>query len=261
MVLDAIAEAVKRFLLPGSLPFLLIALSLALGWWYLDERSSRRIRASLAALALGYWILATPFASGVLERALVNGYAPLREPVEVDAVVVLGGGASVYRAQVGQLSMLSEASALRALEGVRLYKLVDPRLIVVSGGPGRDGATPESLPLEAALKDHGVPENRILLESGSGDTHDQALLLRSIFEAREIRSFVLVTSPTHMRRADLTFRAVGLEGITSPALAATQKVRPDPEPGWVPNQESLRRSTVAAREILALVYYWLRGWI
>lgn len=261
MLLEVVAEAVKRFLLPGSLPLLLLGLSVGLLWWYADERRSRHVRAGLTLLALGYWLLATPFVSSGLERGLAAGYQPLHQPIDVDAVVVLGGGAATHRASAGEIAALSRASSLRALEGVRLFRLLGPEWVVVSGGTGRDSTLPESVPLRRALVDQGIPQQRILLESGSNDTHDQALLMRSLFEVHKIDSFVLVTSPSHMRRADLAFRAAGLEGIPSPAPARSLDDRAAAAPSWLPSFDALGRSTVAARELMALIYYWLRGWI
>lgn len=261
MSFNLLAELVKRYLLPGSMPFLMIALTLLLFWWYLDGEQGRRLRAALGGLLLTYWLLATPVVSDALAAALARGYEPLSEPVAADAIVVLGGGAANYRAEAGEISSLSSSSALRALEGVRLYRLLEPQWVVVSGGPGRRSPLPESLPLQAALVDNGVDPERILLESGSSDTHDQAVLIRPLFEAKDIDRFVLVTSPSHMLRADLAFREAGLEGIPSPARRESLDQDDVGEPGWLPSEGALERSTTSLREVLALAYYWLRGWI
>lgn len=261
MLLDLVAEIVKRYLLPGSLSLLILGMTAGLIWWYADNRRARRIRAFLTGLVALYWALAIPWVSNLMVEGLSAGYEPLRRQAQVDAVVVLGGGAATYRTSDGEVATLTRSSALRALEGVRLYKLLDSEWVVVSGGPGRESVLPESLPLQQALVEHGVPEDRILLESGSNDTRDQALLLKPVFEAREIDSFVLVTSPSHVRRADLTFRKVGLEGLTSPAPAESLGDPSRSEAAWKPTLDGLQRSTVAAREVLALVYYWMRGWI
>lgn len=261
LLLEGLAESVKRYLLPGSLPLLLIATTVSLGWWYLQERQREWVRGLLTALVLVYWLLATPLVGGLLEQGLTGGLEPLAEPVPAEAVLVLGGGASSLRADGQQLDILSEASALRALEAARLYHLLEPEWVVVSGGLGDDPSVPESEPLRAALIELGVPGERILLESGSGDTHDQAILLARMLAEREVEDTVMVTSPTHMRRALLTFNRAGLTPIPSAAQLQSQDPSRPQSPIWVPSVGGLERSVTASREYLAIAYYWLRGWI
>lgn len=261
LLLTGLAESVKRFLLPGSLPLLLIGTTVGLGWWYLSERDRGWVRGALTALVLLYWLLATPLVAGLLERGLRRDLQPIAEPVPAEAVLVLGGGASTLRADGKQLDILSEASALRALEAARLYRMLHPSWVIVSGGTGDDPSVPESEPMREALIELGVPQERILLESGSGDTHDQALLLAGMLEEREVEDVVMVTSPTHMRRALLTFENAGLAPTPSISrLDSQDPSRPQP-PSWVPTVAALQRSMSASREYLAIVYYWLRGWI
>lgn len=261
LLLSFLAEAVKRYLLPGSLPLLLIGVTVGLGWWYLDERRRQWVRGGLTALILTYWLLALPAFSNLLHRGLAAGLDPIQRKVEAQAVVVLGGGASVHRVDRYELAVLSEASARRALEGVRLYHLLQPEWVIVSGGPGRDPQVPESEPLRQALIDQGVPADAILMESGSSDTREQALLLRELFADREIDSFVLVTSPSHIRRAIGAFEAVGLEPVASPAEPAVGDASQRSQVAWLPSLDALQASVTAGREYLAIAYYWLRGWL
>lgn len=261
LILTLIAESVKRYLLPGSLPLLLISLTVALGWWYLQERRRGLIRAGLTAIVLLYWLLATPGVAGVLSAGLAAPYQPLQEERPADAIIVLGGGASAYRAEAGRLDVLSQASALRALEGARLYELLGPEWVIVSGGLGRDPEIPESEPLREALIDLGVPPDRILMESVSSDTHEQAVHLATIVGERGLGDLVLVTSPSHMRRALLSFEEAGLTAVPSPAAAESMDPSRPGLPFWLPSIEGLSDSLTASREYLALAYYWVRGWI
>jgi uncharacterized SAM-binding protein YcdF (DUF218 family) len=257
--LSAIAEAVKQYLLPGSLLLLLIAFTLGIVWWYLKERHRKLIRAGLTAVIAAYWLLATPAVAGGLETILVGPYQPLQDEEAVGAIVLLGGGAQSYRFDGRQLVELSGASALRALEAARLYGQLHPDLVIASGGPGRDPTMPESEPLAQALAALGVPSYRILAESQSSDTHEQAVQLAPILAQHGVTRFVLVTSPTHIRRAMMAFRAVGLDPIASVAPDRSQTAQAGP--ALLPSHEALQDSVVAMREVLGLAYYWLRGWI
>jgi uncharacterized SAM-binding protein YcdF (DUF218 family) len=147
------------------------------------------------------------------------------------------------------------------LEAVRVYRLLDEPLLVVSGGDTQrlDPARPEAHAYREAAQALGVPASRILVEDQSMTTRDEALLLKPMLVARGITRVVLVTSPTHMGRSLAAFRAVGLDPIPS---AARQ---------WSDNEVSLwsikptRRwltvSDEACYNYMATMYYWMRGWL
>jgi uncharacterized SAM-binding protein YcdF (DUF218 family) len=150
------------------------------------------------------------------------------------------------------------------LEAARLYDLLeDPRVIASGGGGGggvsRGGGVPESRAMRRALVELGVPDDRILEESSSTDTRQEALNIRSGFVDQVEGSFVLVTSPTHMRRAMGAFRAVGLQPIASPS-GEIPAASPAGLRRLLPSLDSLSASTFTIREYMALGYYALRGW-
>src|SRR5213080_3092478 len=80
-------------------------------------------------------------------------------------------------------------------------------------------------------------------------------LLRELHAQR----FVLVTSPTHMRRALAVFRAAGFDPVPSVAPLRSEHVTPPPL--LLPNDESWYLSDMAVYDYLALAYYWWRGWL
>ena len=93
----------------------------------------------LTVAVLGFWMLATPLGSWALSEPLART-APRIESREqaggARVVVVLGGGISRHTADNIGIDDLEE-SALRLIEGARLYGLLDSPTIVVSGGnPG-----------------------------------------------------------------------------------------------------------------------------
>ena len=75
-----------------------------------------------------------------------------------------------------------------------------------------------------------------------------------------MKRFVLVTSPTHMLRADLSFRGHTPEFIPSLAPASSEN---EPALGWslLPSADALAASRDVFREFVALGYYFLRGWL
>jgi len=261
--MDLLVEIVKEYLLPGSLPFLLFGLLVGILLLYRGEKWNRRGKHWLTLLLLGYWILSTPLFARGIESLLEHGYEPLNEeeiPESVDTVVILGGGSNTFRVGEFQRNVLSEAGILRAMEGARLYFQMDEPWVIVSGGTNaRAGVlTPESEPLQDALMDFGVPPSRIMLESASGDTYEQALNLKEMLVQRGVGRFILVTSPTHMRRAMAAFEAQGLQPI--PAISAQHGAGfLDNDVAFLPSADALHASWMAMREIAATLYYALAG--
>ncbi|OGO13982.1 MAG: hypothetical protein A2Y93_04710 [Chloroflexi bacterium RBG_13_68_17] len=260
--LSAFAKAV---LIPGSRGFLLVGLTGGVMLLLAGRRTQAWGKRWLAFLAGLYWILSLPVVSGGLVGLLSLGYAPIESAAQAEgaeAVVVLGGGAATLRALGAELSLLTTEAALRVLEAARVQQLIEARWVIASGGTTAEAGvvTPESLPLQEALIQVGVPGDRILLESDSHDTHEQALAVAALLQARGVDSFVLVTSPDHMRRAVLSFRGVGLDPIPSPAPIRSETL-PAPVSTFLPTLRSLEESAGALREVLGLGYYALRGWL
>jgi uncharacterized SAM-binding protein YcdF (DUF218 family) len=155
-------------------------------------------------------------------------------------------------------SILIGASALRGMEGIRLYELLDEPLMIVSGGsnPFLGGGIPESVLLLDMLLEAGVPRERIVLESTSQSTREQAKKIKPLLDDHGIKSFLLVTSPIHMSRSVAVFKAHGMNPIPSPS-ALRFKSTIAILPSWI----ALDASQSAMREYMALGYYWVRGWL
>jgi uncharacterized SAM-binding protein YcdF (DUF218 family) len=263
--LDIIAEWFKQWFIPGSFSFFFLGVLVGLVLLYIDERRYRWGKRWLTTLVAIYILMATPVLASAMENLLQGelgaGFSD-QQVVDTDAIVVLGGGGASYIAGDRELSVLSESSALRLIEGLRLWERIDPEWLVVSGGdnPNAGLLTAESETMRDTLVVLGVPEDRILLESGSANTHDQALNLRGIFEENGINRFILVTSPTHMRRAYLTFLNAGYDPIPAPALEHSQS-KDTFSNLIVPSMDALNASRNVMRELFGLLYYALRGWI
>lgn len=263
--MDFILQIIKDFFIPGSATFLVIALAVGVALLYFRERARRWGKIWLTTLAVMYWILSTPFGAKVLEAGLSVGYEHLEtsESVEdVDAVIVLGGGSINLKSRGEIITLLITESALRTMEGIRLYDLLDDPWVIVSGGinPFLGGGMPESELMAGLLIDAGVPEDRIILETLSQSTREQASKLKPVLQEYEIERFVLVTSPIHTRRSMAVFEVEGLDPIPSPSSSISE-VFTDGGIGIFPSWVALDASQAAMREYMALIYYWVRGWL
>jgi uncharacterized SAM-binding protein YcdF (DUF218 family) len=256
---------VKFLLVPGSIAFLVVSLVVGVALLYGTDRMRRWGRTWLALILLVYAVLATPLGADFVAAPLVRGFTPItsaEQAAGVDAMVVLSTGGEVYQAYGEEVAEMGKATSFNALEAARLYRLVSPRTIIVSGGIVDPGArrVAEAEVLANGLARLGVPRERMLLESRSRTTRDQAVNVAEMLKAHRVRRFLLVTGADHMPRARATFRDLGLQPIASVAKYA-MAYHPSLWQRLRPSINALRESDWACYEYLARVYYWWQGWI
>jgi uncharacterized SAM-binding protein YcdF (DUF218 family) len=258
-----ILDFVKEHLHPSSPFTILLVMSIGVAALFLRP-SSRWPRRFLATAIAGYWFMATRVGASLLVAGLGHGFSALHSREEArgaEAVVVLGGGAATFSGGGQVVGVLTPQSILRALEGARVAKLIGARLVVASGGEPRPELQlkPESEMLTAVLVGAGVPADRIVQESSSKTTRDQARLIPAMLRERGLGRFVLVTSPVHMGRSLALFRAQGIEPVPS-ASPMRSEHGPPPSP-ITPDVASLVISDEALYDYMAWIYYWWRGWL
>ena len=218
----------------------------------------------LAAVVVLYALLSSQLGASLLARTLTGGYRPLASAEEARGarvIVVLGAGSVNLRASGRQLSSVTVEAGLRVLEAARLFDLLNGPLVIASGGvTERDrGAAPESVALQRALIALGVGADRIVLESESKNTRDEATIVKRILADRGLTDFILVTSPLHMRRSMLAFEQQGMHPIASPSQLMPD--RPARRGAFLPSDMWLQLCDDVLYEWLARGYYWWRGWL
>jgi uncharacterized SAM-binding protein YcdF (DUF218 family) len=138
----------------------------------------------------------------------------------------------------------------RFREGLRLYERGLARYIVFSGA-ARDGSLSNGSVMRQMAMDAGIPDSAILVEPEGQDTWGNAVGTRPLVEKIGAKEVILVTSPYHVRRANLTFeRAFQGSNIRVVAHSA-----PDSEwrkLSWWGNSET-RRLTISELEKLAYI--------
>ncbi|MFH2011138.1 MAG: YdcF family protein [Pseudomonadota bacterium] len=167
---------------------------------------------------------------------------------KADIIVVLGGG--FY--PKGELSLISID---RAVKGITLYFEGGAGKILFSGG-NPDGYTAyksEADSMAQLAEKLRVPLKDIIIEGDSNRTYEQALNVRKIMDELKLRDALLVTSPSHMLRAKLSFERAGV--VVYPVSTANIEKYITP-----PFQRLLLFQSVM-HEYLGLVYYKWKGWI
>lgn len=205
-----------------------------------------------------YCALSLPITSRLLYAGLA-AEPSAGVPAGTEVVVLLSGSGGRYRVGPDMVDVLEVDTTLRVLETARLYATLGSPLVVVSGAGPRGEQGSEVQGMLHALVAAGVPEDRIILESQSRDTHGSAAAMRDFLRARGLTRVVIVTSAQHVPRALRAYRKAGLEVLASPSVSGRARSRS----GWrafLPDAESLHFSELCLHEYAGLAYYWVRGW-
>jgi uncharacterized SAM-binding protein YcdF (DUF218 family) len=241
---------------PVSIAFILAALGLFLSftrWKWLT-----RIAIGLSALVL--LLSAFTTLGYVLLRPLEAAFVPPPDPpANVTGIIVLGGGMDSEINDVRGGYELNRAGD-RFLEGLRLATVYPAAKIVITGGLGdldQEGE-PEAVAGARFFTAMGVAPERIVMESRSRNTAENAENTKALIEPGPNEIWLLVTSAFHMPRSAGLFRKAGFPVIPWPvdyrgtgaegfALTAHQPA------------ENVTVTTLAIREWIGLVAYWLTG--
>ncbi len=185
-------------------------------------------------------------------------------------IVLLGGG-----------GMPSESNLMRAFFVFKAaLEFPGSRIVIATPGDTSDLKSTARL-VAAELISKGIDSKRILYEQTGTNTRMEALCLQK-FDKGQIKQkpILLVTSPEHMRRSVLVFRKLGFTRVSAlpafeNALEADLAFKDDELGGnkkIIPNigghtsvryqfWNHLKYEILITREMTALGYYWLRGWI
>lgn len=152
----------------------------------------------------------------------------------------------------------------RVLHTVELYKRGIIRKIMVSGGTGRlSGAhRKEADELAYVLQLAGVPAEDILIENESRNTHESAVLARSLLgDAYAQERCLLITSAFHMRRSLGCFRKQGWQVDPFSADVRSHDRLFHLDVLLIPNIEALSHWQTLLKEWVGMVAYRVAGYL
>ena len=245
-------------------PFVIVVVLAVVAIWWWRRPTSRGPWRLLVTYLITMCVVSTPLGANMLVAGLVRGTTSIESVQDAkgaEAIVVLGGGVQTVSARGEILAQLQSIPSLRILEALRLYKLLHPRLIIVSGGiaDSRTELRPEAEQMANALALAGIPADCIVIDALAKSTHDHPRTVGALLAAHHVRRFVIITSPMHMRRALGVFRAQGYDPVGS--ASALQSEQLASRPLLLPNDDSVMLSNQALYEYAAWLMYRWRGWL
>lgn len=236
-----------ELLSPLSVVVVLFAAGLVLLWFSRRQRLGKLVA---TAGFLLFVLVAYGALGGPALRALEGDYTPLASPpADINWIVVLGGGAT-SDPDLPPAQRASQATLARAVEGVRLYRLLPGAKLVVSGAAVLAGGA-DADTMAAIARELGVPGEAIVVDAVSVDTETQARTMRELTKGERC---IVVTSAAHMRRSLALFRKVGIEAVPAPTNFLSQRNASLSLGDFFPGAGRINGADVAAHEYLGLAW-------
>ncbi|QKJ30390.1 YdcF family protein [Mucilaginibacter mali] len=201
------------------------------------KRKKLRKWTSISAVVL-MLIFSNTWLCNLFEHIWEYPAAQLPDNAHYSAAIVLGGFSSQISATDGRFNAACE----RFLQAVRLQKTGKVSHIMISGGNGtlNPRQFSEAVWVQGQLKQFGVPDSAIVLETKSRNTLENARFSAEILKTSGLKPpYLLITSGYHMRRALMIFKHAGVDVVPYPCNFSTSNIS---RPSWlemVPDMEAI----------------------
>lgn len=245
--------AIKKFVTPFLVPpGILVLMFFVLAFL---KRRSKAQSALFLFLAILLWALSIEPTSHFLMKSIEMPFKT-EDALSGDVIVVLGGGLKEGVSDLtGQGAPASEA-LVRLVYAYRLWKRFNLP-IIVSGGEVFMGKGAEALVLKRFLQDMGVPEELIIVEQKSRDTHENLKFVKEICDLRGFRRPIVVTSAYHMKRTLIISKKFSMDVIPFPCGHKTWEGRRFIWYEYLPSGGAMKDINLASKELLGLIFYLL----
>lgn len=255
-------KAVSKFFFPVPMVLILLLTGLLFLW------SSKRTKTGKVLVTVGSLILLLLSTNYVAERIvapLEAEYPPhsiqltVSDHVTSDTqaikyIVVLGSG-HISNPALPLTGQIDSNALARLAEAVIIHRKLPESRLVLSGGPGFDPVPNAKIMADLAVE-LGIAEENIILEEGSHDTKDEALLIKPIVKDDR---FMLVTSASHMPRAMALFRKQGMDPVPAPTAHLVKAPVHSRASSFFPSVSALYKSTRGVYEYMGITWAAIRG--
>jgi len=240
----------------APLTWILILLFIAI--FSKKERLKKRALTATAALLLFF---TNPFLAN--EALLLWEHPPVSmgNLKQYDAAIILTGFTNQSKSPHDRI--YAGKGADRVLLPLRLYKDGYIKNVVISGGSGSllKKYSTEAEEVKKILLQAGIPENHILYEDKSRNTHENARYTKALLQQHpSLQRLLLVTSAFHIKRAHGCFEKQGIQTDVFSTDFYTHDRSFTPDQLIIPQEVCLYNWQVLLHEITGYVVYKLMGY-
>jgi uncharacterized SAM-binding protein YcdF (DUF218 family) len=242
-------KVLASFLIPPGIFIIFIVFA---GAWYLYKKNWKK---GLMIFIFGcfMWLLSIAPVSDAMIRGLESEYS-IPGNVEGDVIIILGHGVHDRAPDLSGPGALSDAYLTRIVTAVRLQKRLNIPMVVSGAEASKYGVTENHI-AKHFITELGVPVEQIIIEAQSRDTFENAKFSRDICAKLDFVHPILVTSASHMKRAVLSFRKVGLKVTPFPTGFRSWQSKHYKWNSYLPGDFST--ASIAIKEYLGLAVYIL----
>ena len=232
-------------------PFGMVLALFVIGLYFLFTKSEGKAK---VFLSFGFIIMFLysyqPF-SNFLVTNLENKYPKYDYKSDVKYIHVLGNGHSDDLSQPLS-SRMGSTSLMRDIEGILIHLNTENSKLIFTGFAGTLDISTAQMNTDFAMA-LNVKIKDIIMNDRPKDTQEEAVFIKSILTNEP---FVLVTSATHMPRAMMLFKSLGLNPIPAPTNFYKEKFE-----GYfrLPRIDYFRKSQIAMHEYIGILWSKLKA--
>ncbi|SFV69226.1 Membrane Protein Functionally coupled to the MukBEF Chromosome Partitioning Mechanism [hydrothermal vent metagenome] len=241
----------KKFISFFVEPLGLIITLLVVGIYYFYIKKENKAEKFLLSSPLLLLLFSYPPFANYLIKGLESQYPKYSYNEQVKYIHVLGNGHNADTAQPLS-SRISDAGIKRDIEGIIIHKHMPETKIIFTGYEGQTNIS--NAQMNAALaQELNVSRSSLLINPLPKDTKEEALFTKTVVGDAP---FILVTSATHMPRAMMLFKSLGMHPIAAPTAYYTTEFQ-----GWLraPTARAFYLSTIAIHEYVGIVWEQLKA--
>lgn len=242
--------ALESLLVPPGINFALLVLGLLLLPLF------KKLGLSFIELSIfTLYLLSTPYFASILMNSL-NKYPTLDleklDPNQKAQAIVVLSGSNKYAPELGGVTV-SGVSFMRESYAAKLYEKTKLPIYISGGKPSLPGKAEAEVMAMDLTKTFNIPTT--WLETKSTNTYENGHNLKERLDQDKIKTFYLVTSSWHMRRAMWVFTKLGFHPIPAPTDFEINPHSASVWQNWLPDNASLFLSNKAMREYEGLLWY------
>lgn len=237
---------------PGFWIIFLLALS------FVVKNQVRKKRLRVAVLVL-FIIFTNPWLLNVLVRNWQVQPAALPQGKKYSAAILLGGVTMTDK----QNRTFFGSDADRFIQLTRLYHSGRVDYVAVTGGSPsllKKNRIAEASRVYPELLAQGIPPQRIVIETESKNTYENAVLVkRKLDSLRLPQPYLLVSSALHLPRAAAVFNKAGMQVVPYPAAYKQIDSKRDLQDYLAPSFHLLTEWRFFLKEVVGLWVYRITG--
>lgn len=253
---------ITSFLSESIQPIALLWLCCLLSWFRAFWHQHRKSAFAFFVISLLFFVIGSTPLSARLAHRLEAAYIleSWNAVPNADALVVLGAGLIPSNNDLNRFNLKRETD--RIITAFELVRRGKTKALVFGGGRMGEGMLSEGEHLQMWFNNWKIAKTKTFILPDSQNTHDEALATKSLADKRNWNSILLVTSATHMARAEATFRATGLNVIPI-ACDFEGSSHLQCFGGWhlFPQLSNFNLMQSYLHEVVGWIYYDYRGWI